>query len=427
MANPNTTSLHLVKHEVVQAAIYIEDTLTSLYDAIIQSIIQNLPSFLQNTKCTLNILLDALQIWQKISLERRILNAAVGTNQCQPAQIAIVADYIHTLILFESAFCSAIPPTNILISTHSNVMNVSIVLNNLLVILCTKLWTIDGTNPAIEIGNALKSKTGIPSLTLCTIVIASWTWWPLDMNHNHWSAAARQAGFLVVLSNLVQLRNVHRQQNVLIPHFMHHLKEGGKEFSNFWSRYLTKCLTGAKRSSCPQAVQGGHDNNSDRSQNSDRRINDLAGFRYPQLMKISESSSIFDSGIWNQFQSLPYQSEVDSSCVRLWVIPGFEILFYTNRIVWHSFCDEGVLDDASCGNDSNDVQTPHSSQQRIKRRHRLVRGIRNKQQTTIGHVAHITIPLKFAAKVEGGSKFSLKIKREGIVIKTVGQHSREAQ
>jgi hypothetical protein len=138
------TSLHLVKHEVVQAATCIEDPLTSADLAIIQSIIQNLPSFLQNTKCTLNVLSDALQIRQKISLKRRILNAAIGTNRSQPAQIAIVADYIHTLILFDSALCSVIPPKNILIPTPSNVMNVGIVLNNLLVISCTKLWTIEG-------------------------------------------------------------------------------------------------------------------------------------------------------------------------------------------------------------------------------------------------------------------------------------------
>ena len=53
-------------------------------------------------------------------------------------------------------------------------MNVRIVLNNFLVISGTKLWTVglDGQNPAIEIGNALKRKTGIPPLTLGAIMIA---------------------------------------------------------------------------------------------------------------------------------------------------------------------------------------------------------------------------------------------------------------
>ncbi len=84
-------------------------------------------------------------------------------------------------------------------------------------------------------------------------------------------------------------------------------------------------------------------NNSDRSRNSDRRINDLAGFRYQWLMKISVSFSIFDSGIRNQFQNLPYQSEVDSSCVRLRGIPGLKkilyqqdclTLFLQKKVVW---------------------------------------------------------------------------------------------
>jgi hypothetical protein len=54
-------------------------------------------------------------------------------------------------------------------------------------------------------------------------------------------------------------------------------------------------------------------------------------------------------------------------------------------------------------------------------------GSKTKQQTTGGLIACMTILPKFAAEVKGGYKFRQKIKREGIVIKMVGQHSREAQ
>jgi len=47
------------------------------------------------------------------------------------------------------------------------------------------LWTVDGQNPAIEIGNALKRKTGIPPLTRGAIMIASWTRRPVHMNYIH--------------------------------------------------------------------------------------------------------------------------------------------------------------------------------------------------------------------------------------------------
>ena len=45
-------------------------------------------------------------------------------------------------------------------------MNIRIVLNDLLVISCTKLWTVDGQNPAIEIGDTLKRKNGIAPLMM---------------------------------------------------------------------------------------------------------------------------------------------------------------------------------------------------------------------------------------------------------------------
>jgi len=62
-------------------------------------------------------------------------------------------------------------------------MNVRIIFNDFLVISGIKLWTVDGQNPAIEIGNALKRKIGIPPLTLGAIMIASWTRRPLHMNY----------------------------------------------------------------------------------------------------------------------------------------------------------------------------------------------------------------------------------------------------
>ena len=76
----------------MQAATCIEDPLTSRDITIIQSIIQRLPSFLQNSKRTLNVLSYALQISREISFKRRILTTLIGTNRRGPAKVAIVTD-----------------------------------------------------------------------------------------------------------------------------------------------------------------------------------------------------------------------------------------------------------------------------------------------------------------------------------------------
>jgi hypothetical protein len=92
---------------------------------------------------------------------------------------------------------------------------------------------------------------------------------------------------------------------------------------------------------------------SDRSRKSARNINDLAGLMYSWLMKISVSSSIFDSGIRNQLRNSPNLSEVESSCVRLRVIPSLKNSQYQQDFLT-LFCETGGLDNASCGYDDFD-------------------------------------------------------------------------
>ena len=144
-------------------------------------------------------------------------------------------------------------------STHSNIMNVRIVHNDLLVISCTKLRNVYGLNPAIEIGNTLKRKTGIPAHTLGAIMITSCTWWPFDMNHIHRSTTAWQACHLVVIGNPAQLRYACRHRNVLLAHLMHRMEESVKEWANFWDWNVRHRPTGLKWRSCPQAVESSHD------------------------------------------------------------------------------------------------------------------------------------------------------------------------
>ena len=108
-------------------------------------------------------------------------------------------------------------------------MDVWIVLNDLLIISGTELWTVHGQNTAIEISNTLKRKTGIPPLTLGAIVIACRTCRPFDMNHIHRSTTAGQSSVLVIFGNAAQLRYVRRHRNELLPHLMHPLKESVKE------------------------------------------------------------------------------------------------------------------------------------------------------------------------------------------------------
>jgi hypothetical protein len=111
---PNTIPLHLVKHEVMHAATCIEDPITSPDITIMQSIIQNLPSFLQNTKRAFNVLSYTLQICREVSFKRWILNTGIGTNWRGPAKVAVVTYLIRTSILLHSAICSVIPPQDIL-------------------------------------------------------------------------------------------------------------------------------------------------------------------------------------------------------------------------------------------------------------------------------------------------------------------------
>ena len=133
-------------------------------------------------------------------------------------------------------------------------------------------------------------------------------------------------------------------------------------------------------------------NNSDRSQNFNQRSNDLAGVRYPRLTEISVSSSNFDSGIWNQFQTHRTNQKL---------IAQDTTKSDTNRSFWRSVWDSGGLDDTSCGDIGNDVRTSHSSQQKIKRCIVVFVWSKTKQWPKSGYVTCIAIPPKVPARVKG--------------------------
>ncbi len=140
-----------------------------------EAIIWHLPLRFQNAKSALNILLDAFQVCQEVPLKGSVVSICIGANQRQPTMVTVVTNQIHTTILLDSAVHSVILPANVLEPSNSNAMDVSVNLHNFLVIWSAKLRAVYPNDPAIKVGDVLQCKSGIACLTLCAIVIPSWT------------------------------------------------------------------------------------------------------------------------------------------------------------------------------------------------------------------------------------------------------------
>ena len=143
-------------------------------------------------------------------------------------------------------------------------------------------------------------------------------------------------------------------------------------------------------------------------------------------MKISVSSSTFDSGIWNQLQNSPNLSEAKSSCVRSRVIPGLKNSRYQQDFLTLLFLQYWWFGLRFLAVTTAMISNPHVALNRERIGDIidfLVVGSKTKQRTVSGKkVAKAKRGLKLIRKVEIEG-ISRKGKREGIVIKTGGQHS----
>jgi hypothetical protein len=99
--------------------------------------------------------------------------------------ITVVANKIHTSLLFDSILSGVLAPQDIFEPPSANVMDVGVNLHYLLVVTSAELRTVHPNHPAIEIFDALKSKSGIAHLTLSAIVVPSRTGRPLDVYNVH--------------------------------------------------------------------------------------------------------------------------------------------------------------------------------------------------------------------------------------------------
>jgi hypothetical protein len=135
--------------------------------------------------------------------------------------VTIVTNQIRTLILLDSALHGVILPPKILESSSLNAMDVWVNLHNFFVILSAKVWPVHPNYPAVKIGDALKCKSGIASLSLCAIVIPGQTGRPLDVHNVHQTATPRQTNIVVIFVYLSQLRNIPRQKDIFFLHFNH--------------------------------------------------------------------------------------------------------------------------------------------------------------------------------------------------------------
>jgi hypothetical protein len=94
-----------------------------------------------------------------------------------------------------------------------------------------------------------------------------------------------------------------------------------------------------------------HDCSSQINWNTSRNLRERGGSIHPRLWRTSVNSSTFASSIQNIYWNLPKQSDLDSSQVKLRVIPGRIKLTY-HRDNRRSACDWGdLLCVSSCGGD----------------------------------------------------------------------------
>jgi hypothetical protein len=139
--------------------------------------------------------------------------------------ITVIADKIRTSLLFDSTRRGVIAPQDILEPPSANAMDVGVNLDDLLVITSPKLRTKYSNHPAIEIRDALKSKSWIARLPLCAIVVPGGAGRPLDMNNVHRTTAPGKTNFVIALARSAQFGYVSRQKDILILHFNHCINE----------------------------------------------------------------------------------------------------------------------------------------------------------------------------------------------------------
>jgi hypothetical protein len=220
---------HLVKQKVMKDTASNKYLLTFLHLAKLEPMIEYLPSLLQNAKSTFNIFLDTLQISRKVTFAGRVVRARVRTNRCWPSEITIVTDQIHTSVQFNGTIGIIILPCGVGKQlTESDVTKIIVVLDDVLVIATSKLWSIDCQNPAIKICETLKRKGWIPLFPLCMVMVAGRTICPFYMDHIHRTNTTWQPYGVVVPTYAMQLGDIPRNANILIFHFHKGLNENEK-------------------------------------------------------------------------------------------------------------------------------------------------------------------------------------------------------
>ena len=80
------------------------------------------------------------------------------------------------------------------------------------------MWTLQGKNPTIEIGNALKSKRRKSFLTLCTVDVTGGTIRPFHVNTVDGPTASRQPNVRIAFGYFIQLSDICRHVDVPIFH-----------------------------------------------------------------------------------------------------------------------------------------------------------------------------------------------------------------
>ncbi|EJK51319.1 hypothetical protein THAOC_29519, partial [Thalassiosira oceanica] len=83
-------------HHVVEHAANKKHFLDNLDVSVTNSVLYYFPSFLQDSKHTLNILADALKIIGEVSLARALSCVLVWANEYGPTKVPAVADQVYS-------------------------------------------------------------------------------------------------------------------------------------------------------------------------------------------------------------------------------------------------------------------------------------------------------------------------------------------
>jgi hypothetical protein len=124
------------------------------------------------------------------------------------------------------------------------VIDVWVNLHNFFVIPSAKIWPVYPNYPAVKIGDALKCKSGIASLSL--IVIPGRTGRTLDVHNVHQTATPRQTDIVIIFVYPSQLRNILRQKDIFFLHFNHRSNENKEELMDLRNAYVAQRLALAK-------------------------------------------------------------------------------------------------------------------------------------------------------------------------------------